>query len=290
MSILVHEDTRVVVQGITGRHGSFHTKLMLEYGTKIVAGVTPGREGETLLGIPVYDEVETAVKRHGANASIIFVPRVAAGDAAIEAITAGLKVVVVITEHIPVHDMLIVKEEADNAGAVVVGPNTPGLISPGKCKLGIMPSDIFERGNIGIVSRSGTLTYEIVYALSQAGLYQSTCVGKGGDPITGTSTIRLLELFENDPETEAIVVIGEIGGSEEELAAQFIKDHMTKPVVAYVAGRSAPPEKRMGHAGAIISGGKGTAQSKIEAFRAAGIDVAARPSEVPGVLKKAMGI
>ncbi len=286
MPILVDENTRAIVQGITGREGSFHTKLMLDYGTKIVAGVTPGKGGQTVHGVPVYDSIEEALQKHEANASIMFVPAPFAKDAALEAIESGLELLVIITEHMPVRDTLEILAYASRKGVKVIGPNTPGVISPGKCKLGIMPSHMFSRGRVGIVSRSGTLTYEIAWAITSSGLGQTTCVGLGGDPVVGLSFVDVLKMFAEDDETEAVVIIGEIGGNMEELAAEYISKHgYEKPVVAYVAGRTAPPGKRMGHAGAIIMGRAGTAESKINAFKDAGVEVAERPSDVARVLR-----
>jgi succinyl-CoA synthetase alpha subunit len=291
MVVLVDENTRVIVQGITGREGSFHTKLMLEYGTKIVAGVTPGKGGQEVHGVPVYDTMEQAVAEHPeANASIIFVPARFAPDAVYEAIDAGMRLVVVITEHIPVHDTMRFVNYAKGKGTVIIGPNCPGIISPGKTKIGIMPGHIFKPGKIGIVSRSGTLTYEIAYALTLAGYGQSTAIGIGGDPIVGLNFLEAAKLFEEDPDTEALVVIGEIGGDmEERLAAMVKKGEITKPVVAYVAGRTAPPGKRMGHAGAIISMGTGRAEDKVRAFKEAGVPVADTPVQVARLVKEALG-
>ncbi|MCS7124129.1 MAG: succinate--CoA ligase subunit alpha [Candidatus Bathyarchaeota archaeon] len=287
MGIIVGKETKAIVQGITGAQGSFHTKLMLEYGTKIVAGVTPGKGGTTVHGIPVYDTVEEALERHEANASIIFVPAPFAADAALEALENGLKTVVIITEHIPIKDAMNVMAYARRVGATVVGPNTPGIITPGECKLGIMPAHIFKPGIVGMISRSGTLTYEIAAGLSKRQLGQSTCVGLGGDPIIGLNFVDVLKLFEKDAQTEAVAIIGEIGGNLEELAAEYIaKEKYPKHVVAFVAGRTAPPGKRMGHAGAIIMGKAGTAESKIEAFRKAGVEVAEKPSDVAFLLEK----
>ena len=281
MSILVGKDTRLVVQGITGRDGSFHTKLMLEYGTNVVAGVTPGKGGQLVHDIPVFDSVEEAVKETGANTSIIFVPAMFAADAIMEAVDAGINLVVTITEGIPVHDMMkVMRYIKEKNSARLIGPNCPGVITPGEAKVGILPGQIFERGPIGVISRSGTLTYEIVSHLTAKGLGQSTAIGIGGDPIIGTRFIDLLEMFKDDPETEGVVLIGEIGGTDEEEAAEYIKENFTKPVVAFVAGQTAPPEKRMGHAGAIISGGTGTAKEKIAAFENAGVSVARVPHEV----------
>ncbi len=289
MAILVGKDTRVVVQGITGRDGSFHTKLMLDYGTQVVAGVTPGKGGQEVHGVPVFDTVAEAVAQTGANASVIFVPARFAADAIMEAADAGVQLVVAITEGIPVHDMMRVMAYLKDKPTRLIGPNCPGLITPGEAKIGILPGQIFARGPVGVISRSGTLTYEIVSHLTAAGLGQSTAIGIGGDPIIGSRFIDLLKLFNEDPETEAVVVIGEIGGTDEQEAAAYIKEHFTKPVVAFIAGRTAPPEKRMGHAGAIISGGTGTAAEKIAAFEAAGVPVAALPEEVATLVKEKLG-
>jgi len=287
MGIIVGKNTKAIVQGITGAQGSFHTKLMLEYGTQIVAGVTPGKGGTKVHNVPVYDTVEEALKNHQADASIIFVPAPFATDAALEALENGIKTVVIITEHIPVKDAINVMTYAKQVNATIIGPNTPGIITPGECKLGIMPAHIFKPGSIGMVSRSGTLTYEIAAGLTRKQLGQSTCIGLGGDPIVGLNFIEALKLFEKDPQTEGIALIGEIGGNLEELTAEYIaKEKYPKPVVAFIAGRSAPPGKRMGHAGAIIMGKAGTAESKIEAFRKAGVEVAEKPSEVAMLLEK----
>ena len=290
MAILVGSSTRAIVQGITGRQGSFHTKLMLDYGTNIVAGVTPGKGGQEVWGIPVYDTVREAMAEHDANASIVFVPARFAKEAVLEAIEAGLEVVVVITEHIPVKDTVEFLAHARREGVTVIGPNTPGIITPGECKLGVMPGHVFSRGRVGMVSRSGTLTYEIASQLTKAGLGQSTCLGIGGDPVVGLTFTEVLEMFKEDPETEAVVIIGEIGGNLEELAAQYIAKGYPKPVVAFIAGRTAPPGKRMGHAGAIIMGRTGTAESKIRAFEAAGVPVAARPGEVAKLVARELGL
>ncbi len=284
MSIWVDEDVRLVVQGITGHQGKFHTMAMKEFGTKVVAGVTPGKGGGNVNGVPVYDSVEDAMET-GANASIIFVPAPYAMDAVIEAIDAGIKLVVVITENIPFHDSMKFVHYGMCKGVRIIGPNCPGIASPGKAKIGIFPNQIFSKGSIGVASRSGTLTYEIVASLTDAGLGQSTCVGLGGDPITGSIFIDALEAFERDEETEAIVLIGEIGGTAEEEAARYIEKNVTKPVYAYIAGRTAPPGKRMGHAGAIISGGMGDAKSKIEALESAGVKVAKFPADVAKLIK-----
>jgi succinyl-CoA synthetase alpha subunit len=287
MGIIVGKETKAIVQGITGFQGSFHTKLMLEYGTKIVAGVTPGKGGTVIHGVPVYDTMEEAVREHPANASIIFVPAPYAAEAALEALESGIKTIVIITEHIPVKDTINVMAYARRQGATIIGPNTPGIITPGECKLGIMPTHVFKPGNIGIVSRSGTLTYEIAAGLTRKQFGQSTCIGLGGDPIVGLNFIDVLKLFEEDQQTEAIVIIGEIGGNLEELAAEYIAtEKYPKPVVAFIAGRTAPPGKRMGHAGAIIMGRAGTAESKVEAFRRAGVEVAEKPSDVAIILEK----
>jgi len=285
LGIIIDENTRAIVQGITGTQGRFHTKLMLEYGTKIVAGVTPGKGGTQVHGIPVYDTVEEAQEKHSANASIIFVPAPFAAEAALESLENGIKTLVIITEHIPIKDSIEVMNYAKQVNATIIGPNTPGIITPGKSKLGIMPAHIFKSGNIGMVSRSGTLTYEIAASLTKKNLGQSTCLGLGGDPITGLNFIDALKMFENDPQTKAVVLIGEIGGNLEELTAEFIvKEKYPKPVVAFIAGRSAPPGKRMGHAGAIVMGKAGTAESKIEALRKAGVKVAEKPNDVAKLL------
>jgi len=290
VGIFVDKGTKAVVQGITGTQGSFHTKLMLEYGTKIVAGMTPGKGGTEVHGVPVYDTVEEAVKKHEANASIIFVPAPFAADAAFEALEAKLKTIVIITEHIPIRDAIQVMNRARLQGAVVIGPNTPGILTTGECKLGIMPAHVFKRGTVGIASRSGTLTYEIATGLTVRGLGQSTCIGLGGDPIVGLSFVDVLRMFEKDKQTQAVALIGEIGGNFEELAAEFVStEGYSKPVVAFVAGRTAPPGKRMGHAGAIIMGKTGTAASKIEAFEKAGVKVAEKPSDVARLLIEKLG-
>jgi succinyl-CoA synthetase alpha subunit len=284
MSILVSKDTRLVVQGITGREGLFHTKQMLQYGTKVVAGTRPGKGGSWAAGVPVFDTVQEAVNAQGANTSIIYVPARFAPDAILEAADAGIKVIVCITEHIPVADMVRVRAYLDQKDTRLIGPNCPGVITPGEAKVGIMPGHIHRPGSIGVVSRSGTLTYEVVYALSERGIGQSTAVGIGGDPIIGATFIDVLAMFEEDPDTEQVVLIGEIGGTDEERASQFIADKMTKPVTAFIAGRTAPPGKRMGHAGAIIEGGTGTAAEKIAAFDAVGVRVANHPAEIPDLV------
>ena len=288
MSILVNNETRLLVQGITGREGSFHTTQMVEYGTNVVSGVTPGGYGKEVAGVPVFNTVADAVAETSPNASIIFVPAKFAPDAIYEATDAGIPLVVCITEGIPINDMVAVYAYVRSKGTRLLGPNCPGLITPGQAKLGIMPGFIHEPGPIGLVSRSGTLTYEVVDALTRAGFGQTTAVGIGGDPIIGTSFIDCLELFEADPATKAIVMIGEIGGDDEERAAKFIAAQVSKPVVGFIAGQTAPPGKRMGHAGAIISGGAGTASEKIAALTAAGVRVANRPSEVPGLIAESL--
>jgi succinyl-CoA synthetase alpha subunit len=288
VSILVDRDTRVLVQGITGREGSFHTEQMVEYGTNVVSGVTPGGKGKSVVGAPVFDTVADAVAETAPNVAIIFVPARFAPDAIYEAIDNGLPLVVCITEGIPVADMVPLYAHVQNRGSRLLGPNCPGLITPGEAKVGIMPGFIHTPGPVGVVSRSGTLTYEVVDALSRAGTGQSTAVGIGGDPIIGTSFVDVLGLFEADPATEVIVMIGEIGGNDEETAARFIQDHVTKPVVGFIAGQTAPPGKRMGHAGAIISGGSGTAAEKMAALEAAGVRVVDRPSAVPSAIQAAL--
>ncbi len=290
MSVFVDKNTRLVVQGITGRDGSFHARQMLEYGTNVVAGVTPGKGGQTFEGkVPVFNTVEEAVREAGANTSVIYVPPPFAADAMMEAAAAGVKLVVCITEGVPVVDMLRVRPYVIAQGARLIGPNCPGLITPGEAKVGIIPGRICTPGNVGVVSRSGTLTYEVVYHLTRAGLGQSTCVGIGGDPINGTGFLDVLEAFERDPETKVVAMMGEIGGTDEQDAAAFIKEHMTKPVVGFIAGQTAPPGRRMGHAGAIISGSSGTAAEKIEAFRAAGMGVAQRPIDFVSLVRDRMG-
>ncbi|MEO0052264.1 MAG: succinate--CoA ligase subunit alpha [candidate division WOR-3 bacterium] len=283
MSILIDNNTRLLVQGITGRDGAFHTKMMREYGTQVVAGVTPGKAGQEVEGVPVFDSVEQAVRATGADASIIFVPAQFAGDALLEAVFAGVKLAVCVTEGVPTLDAIRAIAVARSRGVRIVGPNCPGVISPGKAKIGIMPATAFKPGVVGVVSRSGTLTYEIAANTGEFG--QSTVVGIGGDPVIGTSFIDCLKLFQDDPETEAIVIVGEIGGSDEERAAEFVKSYVTKPVFGFIAGQTAPPDKRMGHAGAIISAGSGTAAEKIRAFQAAGIEVIYEPEELEERLK-----
>ena len=285
MGILVDKSTKVIVQGMSGREGEFHTGAMLQYGTNVLAGVTPGKGGAEVLGKPMYDSVKSAVDDTGANASVIFVPRQFAADAIVEAASAGLEMVVCITEGIPAQDMVKIVDYAEERGVRLIGPNCPGLVTADECKLGIMPGHIFTRGPVGLVSRSGTLTYEVVDLLTRAGLGQSTCVGIGGDPILGTRFIDLLPLFEEDDQTEVVVLIGEIGGSDEEVAAEYIKT-MSTPVVGFISGRTAPPGKRMGHAGAIISGGTGTAEAKVEALTAARVPIADAPYEIPALVKQ----
>jgi succinyl-CoA synthetase alpha subunit len=286
MSILADKDTRLIVQGITGNEGLFHTRAMVAYGTNVVAGVTPGKGGEWVdEKIPVFDSVKLAAEATGANTSIIFVPARFSADAIFEATDAGLPFVVCITEGIPVSDMMRVRNYIDQKRTRLLGPNCPGLLTPGEAKVGIIPGDIAIKGNVGVVSRSGTLTYEVLYALKLVGMGASTCVGIGGDPVNGTDFIDVLELFEEDPQTEKVVLIGEIGGNDEEKAADYIKTKMTKPVVSFIAGQTAPPGKRMGHAGAIIEGGAGTAADKIKALESAGVRVAKHPEEIPTLLK-----
>ena len=285
MGILVDKNSNVIVQGITGYQGGFHTMQMIEYGTKIVAGVTPGKGGEQVHGVPVYDTIAEALNEHDANASICFVPGQFAKNALLEAIDHNLNPITVITEHIPVHDTMRIVKYAQDQNINIIGPNTPGIITPGECKIGIMPAHVFKKGNIGIISRSGTLTYEIAANITESGFGQSTCVGLGGDQIIGLNFIDLLKLFEKDDKTDAVVIIGEIGGRGEEDAAEYIKKFVTKPTIAYIAGRTAPPGKRMGHAGAIISNGLGTAESKINVLKDAGVHIAEFPHDVPKLLK-----
>lgn len=286
MSILIDEHTKVIVQGITGRDGSFHARAMLDYGTQIVGGVTPGKGGQTVGSVPVFNSIKEIVKETGAECSVIYVPAKFASEAIREAAENGIRLIVCITEGIPVIEMLENYYCVKKNNARLIGPNCPGLISPGKSKVGIMPGHIHLPGQIGIISRSGTLTYEIVYNLTLQKLGQSTCIGIGGDAIAGTGFIELLKMFEQDPDTQGVVLIGEIGGEEEEQTAEYITGHIQKPVVSFISGRTAPPGKRMGHAGAIISGGKGTAEAKIKAFEKAGVRVASKPDEIPGLIKE----
>ncbi|CAN5756017.1 succinate--CoA ligase subunit alpha [soil metagenome] len=285
MSILVNKDTRLVVQGITGREGAFHTQQMIEYGTKVVAGVTPGKGGEWAIGnVPVFDTVQEAVTATGANTSIIYVPARFAPEAIIEAADAGIALIICITENIPALDMVMVRAYIDTLPTRLIGPNCPGLITPGEAKVGIMSGHIHTPGSVGLVSRSGTLTYEVVYALTARGIGQSTAIGIGGDPIIGTKFLDVLQMFENDPATEQVVLIGEIGGTDEQVAAEYIEKHMTKPVTAFIAGQTAPPGRRMGHAGAIISGGEGTAAEKMAVLKKAGARVARHPDEIAAIV------
>lgn len=288
MSILINKDTKLVVQGITGRDGGFHAEKMKMYGTRVVAGVTPGKEGQNINGIPVFNTVANAVKATGANTSVVFVPPGYAADAIAEASEAGIKLVIAITEGIPTIDVIRITPILERNGTKMIGPNCPGLISPGKSMVGILPTMIFKEGNVGLISRSGTLTYEMVNQLTTNGIGQSTCIGIGGDPVIGLHYIELLTMFQNDKDTQAIVLCGEIGGDAEEQAAAFIKEHVTKPVVAFIAGQSAPPGKRMGHAGALITSGSGTASEKIKAFEAAGVRVAKEPADIPVFIKEAL--
>jgi succinyl-CoA synthetase alpha subunit len=289
MAIWLDQNTRVVVQGLTGKEGQFHAAKCKEYGTRVVAGMTPGKGGTSVDGVPVFDTVAEAKAKTGCTASLIFVPPLGAADAILEAADAGIELIVCITEGIPARDEVLVKQALSRSRSRLIGPNCPGIISPGKAKLGIMPAQIHKEGSVGVVSRSGTLTYEAVDQLTKLGLGQSTCVGIGGDPVPGTNFVDVLAAFKDDSQTEAIVMIGEIGGSAEEEAAEFIRRNVRKPVVAFIAGQTAPPGRRMGHAGAIISGGKGTAKEKIEALQAAGIHVAATPAEIGITMARALG-
>lgn len=288
MSILINKNSRVLIQGITGNEGSFHTQQMVQYGTQVVAGVTPGRGGEWVMNgkVPVFDSVKVAVEATGANVSVVFVPARFAADAIFEAVDGGIPLIFCITEGIPVQDMMIVRSYLDHAGGRLVGPNCPGALTPGESKVGIIPGNIAMPGNIGVVSRSGTLTYEVLYALNQAGFGASTCVGIGGDPINGTNFIDVLSMFEADPHTDQIIMIGEIGGSDEEQAADYISRYVTKPVVSFIAGQTAPIGKRMGHAGAIIEGSSGTAEEKVKALQSAGVQIARHPEEIPELLRR----
>ena len=289
MSVLVGSETRLLVQGITGREGQFHARGALDYGTKVVAGVTPGKAGETVEGVPVFNTVRDAVAKTGANASVIFVPPPFAADAILEAVDAGIPLVVCITEGIPALDMVEVMRVVSGSASRLIGPNCPGVISPGKAKIGIMPGHIHKEGRVGVVSRSGTLTYEAVHQLTERGIGQSTCIGVGGDPVIGTNFVDALALFESDPGTDAVILIGEIGGNAEETAAAFIEKRMTKPVVAFIAGQTAPPGRRMGHAGAIIMGGKGTAKDKMAALSAVGATVVVSPAEMGSSMAAILG-
>lgn len=289
MSILINKDTKLIVQGITGRDGSFHASKMKKYGTNVVGGTSPGKAGQEVDGIPVFNTVKEAVAATGANTSIIFVPAAFAKDAMLEAIDGGIKLLICITEGVPTIDAVEAQRYARIKGVQVIGPNCPGLISPEESMVGIMPTNVFKKGHTGVISRSGTLTYEVVYNLTQAGLGQSTAVGVGGDPVVGLYFEDLLKMFQNDPDTDSIALIGEIGGDAEERAAKYIKEHVTKPVAVFISGRQAPPGKQMGHAGAIISGGSGSAEGKVAAFEAVGVPVAKETSEIPEMLKKALG-
>ena len=288
MSILVDSSTRAICQGLTGRQGRFHAEQCLEYGTRILAGVTPGRGGQECLGLPVFDTAEEAVRATGADTSLVFVPAPAAADAIMAAADAGIRLIVCITEGVPVLDMVRIKAALKSFDCRLLGPNCPGVITPGQCKLGIMPGFIHEPGRIGIISRSGTLTYEVVHQTTAHGLGQTSCVGIGGDPVRGLNFIDCLEMFERDPETEGIVMVGEIGGTDEEKAAEYISSEVTKPVVAYIAGVTAPPGKRMGHAGAIVAGGQGTAEAKYDALQAAGVAVTRSPAEIGATMVRAL--
>jgi succinyl-CoA synthetase alpha subunit len=288
MSILINKDTKLVVQGITGRDGGFHANKMKDFGTQVVAGVSPGKEGQNVNGIPVFNTVENAVKATGANTSVIFVPPGFAADAIAEASEAGIKLVIAITEGIPTLDIIRVTPILEKNGTKMIGPNCPGLITPGESMIGILPTPIFKKGNVGLISRSGTLTYEMVNQLTTNNIGQSTCIGIGGDPVVGLHYKELLTMFEADEQTEAIVLCGEIGGDAEEQAAAFIKENITKPVVAFIAGQSAPPGKRMGHAGALITSGAGTAEEKIKAFESVGVKVAKEPNEIPKFIKEVL--
>jgi succinyl-CoA synthetase alpha subunit len=290
MSILINRSSKVVVQGITGKAGTFFTKDMINYGTKIVAGVTPGKGGAKVEGVPVFDSVQEAVEKEAAEVTIIFIPASLARDSILEAIDAGIKLVIYLGENMPVHDMMIIKRKLKEKSCRMIGPNTPGIISPGEAKIGFMPYFCYQKGPVGVVSRSGSLSYEVSYGLTRAGIGQTTSVGIGGDPVKGMDFIEALGLFEEDCETQAIALIGEIGGTDEERAAEFIKEHVRKPVISFIAGKYSPKNKKMGHAGAIISGGKGTFESKINALREAGVLIAELPHQIPGLVKNALGV
>jgi succinyl-CoA synthetase alpha subunit len=290
MSILINRSTRVVVQGITGKAGTFFTRDMINYGTKIVAGVTPGKGGASVEGTPVFDSVLEAVEKEAVEVSIIFIPAMLARDSILEAIDAGIKLVIYLGENMPVHDMMVIKRRLKEKSCRMIGPNTPGIISSGEAKIGFMPYFCYQKGPVGVVSRSGSLSYEVSYGLTRAGIGQSTSIGIGGDPVKGMDFIETLELFENDPDTQAVVLIGEIGGTDEERAAEFIKEHARKPIVSFIAGKYAPKNKKMGHAGAIISGGEGTFESKVEALRGAKVMIAELPHQIPGLVKNALGM
>lgn len=290
MSILINRSSKVVVQGITGKAGTFFTRDMIKYGTKIVAGVTPGKGGLTVDGLPVFDSVVEAVEKEAAEVSIIFIPAMLARDSILEAIDAGIKLVIYLGENMPVHDMMVIKRKMKEKTCMMIGPNTPGIISPGEAKIGFMPYFCYQKGPVGVVSRSGSLSYEVSYGLTRAGIGQSTSVGIGGDPVKGMGFIEALNLFEEDCETQAVVMIGEIGGTDEERAAEFIKEHVKKPVISFIAGKFAPRNKKMGHAGAMISGGKGTFESKIDALRDAGVLIAELPYQIPVLVKDALGL
>ena len=290
MSILINRSTRVVVQGITGKAGTFFTKDMIQYGTKIVAGVTPGKGGATVEGVPVFDDLLDAVEKEAAEVSIIFIPATLARDSILEAVDAGIRLVIYLGENMPVHDMMVIKRKLREKSCRMIGPNTPGIISPGEAKIGFMPYFCYQKGPVGVVSRSGSLSYEVSYGLTRAGVGQSTAIGIGGDPVKGMDFVDALGLFEQDCDTQAVVLIGEIGGTDEERAAEYIEGHIKKPVIAFIAGKYAPKNKKMGHAGAIISGGKGTFDSKIDALNGAGVRIAELPEQIPELVKEAISL